>query len=104
MAHPFTGIVININVATLGHRDRKDKRICLVLPIGDFTGGELCLYEPGLVIALRPGDLVIFPSYRYTHFNLDYEGLRSSLVLHSDKEGDRWLTDRNGWVGNEYLQ
>lgn len=104
VAHPFTGIVININVATLGHRDKKDKMICLVLPIGDFIGGELCLFELGLVLQLKSGDMAIFPSHIYTHFNLDFEGVRASLVLHSDKEGDRWLADRNGWKKNVYLQ
>jgi hypothetical protein len=93
-----------VNAVTLGHRDRKDKAICLVIPIGDFTGGQLCLYEAGLVLGLNAGDMVIFPSHRYTHFNLDFEGIRASLVLHSDKEGDRWLIDRNGWTGNSYLR
>jgi hypothetical protein len=102
-AHPFTGIVININVATLGHRDRKDKMICLVLPIGDYIGGELCLYEPGLVLQLKSGDMVIFPSHKYTHFNMDFEGIRASIVLHSDKEGDKWLGDRNSWKKNVHL-
>jgi hypothetical protein len=74
-----------------------DKRICVVMPFGDWEGGELCLYELGLVIKLKPGDIVIFPSCDITHFNLHFTGLRGSLVLHSDKQGDSWVQDFNGW-------
>ena len=49
---PFLGLVINLNVATAAHRDSKDDSVCLVLAIGDFEGGDLLLYEPGLVIPL----------------------------------------------------
>ena len=59
---PFLGLVINLNVVTAAHRDSKDDGVCLVLAIGDFEGGELVLYEPGLVVPLRNGDFVIFPS------------------------------------------
>ena len=44
---PFIGLVINLNVATVAHRDSKDDGVCLVLAIGDYDGGELVLYEPG---------------------------------------------------------
>jgi hypothetical protein len=36
-----------------------------------------------------------------THFNLHFEGVRASLVLHSDKYGDQWVRDRNGWLPND---
>ncbi|KAG0699446.1 hypothetical protein DFH29DRAFT_1001957 [Suillus ampliporus] len=38
---PFLSLVVNLNVSTLGHRDRFDKDFCLVLPLGDFKGGAL---------------------------------------------------------------
>ena len=53
--HPFVGLVINLNAVTRAHRDSKDDTMCLVLALGDFEGGDLCLYEPGLVIPLRCG-------------------------------------------------
>ena len=37
--HPFLSLVINLNVATLAHRDRQDKELCVVLAVGDFDGG-----------------------------------------------------------------
>lgn len=102
LVHPFLSLVINLNVVTQGHRDAKDKSMCLVLAIGDFTGGDICLYEPGLVISLRNGDFILFPSFRLTHFNLHFVGQRASMVLHTDKEMDKWTQGgRNGWETNE---
>ncbi|KAH9838762.1 uncharacterized protein C8Q71DRAFT_689884, partial [Rhodofomes roseus] len=60
--HPFLGLVINMNIATYAHRDSKDNSICLVLPIGYFDGGELCLLEAGLVVPLQHAQLCVFPS------------------------------------------
>ncbi|KAJ7267352.1 hypothetical protein C8J57DRAFT_1067884 [Mycena rebaudengoi] len=102
-AHPFGGFVINISVATRGHRDAGDKLFCVVIPFGSWRGGELCLYEPGFVFRLRPWDIIIFPSCDITHFNLDFEGTRLSLVLHSDKHGDHWIVDGNGWFPRDGL-
>ena len=102
-AYPFSGFVINFNVSTKGHRDGKDLKACLVMPIGTFQGGELCLAEPGLVIPLGSGDVFIFPSCLITHFNLLYTGMRASMVCHTDKEGTRWSYDRNGWEAHPYF-
>ncbi|KAM5541947.1 hypothetical protein V8D89_004257 [Ganoderma adspersum] len=93
LAYPLAGFVLNINVAAY-----------LVLPVGSFSGGELCLEEPGLVVPLRSGDFFVFPSYRVTHFNLHYSGARASLVCHSDKAGIHWRVDRLQWEGNTYLE
>ncbi|KAH9828712.1 uncharacterized protein C8Q71DRAFT_687833, partial [Rhodofomes roseus] len=72
LASPFLGLVVNMNVTTAAHRDGKDDGICLVLAIGDFEGGELVLYEPGLIVPLWNGDFILFPSCDLTHFNLHY--------------------------------
>lgn len=103
--HPFVGLVVNLNVVTTAHRDAKDHKFCLVLALGEFDGGELCLYEAGLVIPLRHGDFTVFPSCDLTHFNLHYNGLRASIVLHTDKEMLKWLDgDRNGWAFNDHFE
>jgi hypothetical protein len=73
------------------------------LVIGQFAGGELCLFEPGLVMPLRNGDMVVFPSRSITHFNLHYEGTRASVVLHSDYAGKGWAENRNDWADNEFM-
>jgi len=100
---PFTGLVLNINVTTLAHRDPADEKFCLILVISDYEGGELCFIETGLVLGLKLGDVVIFPSMKLTHFNAHFRGYHVSLVFHSDKHFRRWVEDNNGWVGNSHL-
>jgi hypothetical protein len=95
--YPFPGCVINLQVCTQAHLDAGDSGVCVVLPFGDFSGGELVLYEAGLVIEAQEGDIVIFPSFGLTHFNMSFQGVRGSIVLHADKEAKRWIKDRNGW-------
>ncbi|KAJ7123897.1 hypothetical protein C8R43DRAFT_1135929 [Mycena crocata] len=90
-AHPFGGFVINVSAATRGHRDRFDKLFCVVIPFGNWTGGELGLYELGFVFRLHAWDMFVFPSCDITHFNLHFKGVRLSIVLHSDKAGDTWM-------------
>lgn len=72
--YPFQSLVINLNAITKAHRDKMDCEMCLVLPIGNFVGGELCMVETGLVVELQPGDYVVFRSSEVTHFNLHYRG------------------------------
>lgn len=100
---PFGGVVVNMNVATRAYRDWEDLGICFVLQISDCEGGELCLMEPGLVIELRNGDGVAFPSNKITHFSLDFKGKRASLVYHSNKAGLAWCKDSNGWRANKFF-
>ena len=57
---PFASFVLNLNVGTEAHRDKKDKDVCLVLPIGEFEGGGLVMFEQGLVLELRAGDIAVF--------------------------------------------
>ncbi|TFK59335.1 hypothetical protein BDN72DRAFT_780876 [Pluteus cervinus] len=101
VASPFTGFVINMNVSTLIHRDWQDHHLCVVTVISDCVGGELVLQEPGLVLQLRSGDMVIFPSARISHFNLHFHGERGSLVCHSDRHFLSWTQkERNKWAHN----
>ncbi|KAG2737453.1 hypothetical protein P692DRAFT_20761760, partial [Suillus brevipes Sb2] len=100
---PFLSLVVNLNVSTMGHRDRFDKDLCLVLPIGEFTGGALAMFEQRLVVELRNGDFILFPSANTTHFNLRYEGKRASLVCHTDRGFEQWKEGRNGWGSNHHF-
>lgn len=102
LASPFPCLVLNFNVVTLLHKDQKDKKGCIVVVLGPHTGGELCLAEPKLVLQLRHGDWVVFPSQDISHFNLHYVGQRASMVMHSDKSGLSYQQDGNGWDGNAY--
>lgn len=60
--------------------------------------------EPGLVLSLRNGDVVVFPSCDITHFNLHFIGRRASIVFVSDKWLTGWLKDGNGWNGNIHIR
>jgi len=95
---PFTGFVLNLSCSTMGHRDRADDTVCVVLPFGQFTGGQFAEYETGLVLQIMTGDFFIFPSSKITHFNLPYSGRRGSVVFHSDARSASWIKDRNGWI------
>jgi len=95
---PFTKLVINVGAQTEGHTDPKDDGLCVVIPFGDWEGGELCLYHPGVVLGLEPGDVVAFPSDRISHFNLEMSGLHGSLVLATDKDiRSSWMQHKNFW-------
>jgi len=72
--YPFGGYVVNVRSCTWAHRDSGDKKLCLVIPFGDYSGGELCLYETGLCFDLKLGDVLAFPSCDLMHFNLHYTG------------------------------
>lgn len=104
-AYPFGGFVVNLNVATRAHRDHKDfRRLCLIIVISDCKGGELALVEPGVVLELQSGDMVLFRSADLTHFNLDFQGFRASMVMHSDGAAQSWIDNRNGWAKSRYFK
>ncbi|PBK59124.1 hypothetical protein ARMSODRAFT_899683, partial [Armillaria solidipes] len=96
-AHPLGGFVLNFRACTSAHRDTGDYLICIVIPFGEFEGGELCLFEPGMVLRLSSWDVFIFRSVDITHFNLHFSGVRASLVLHTDREAADYAKDYNGW-------
>jgi hypothetical protein len=102
-ARPWSGIVANANTATRAHHDVGDNEICMVLIISDCKGGALVLHELGLVFDGRNGDASIFQSVGITHYNLDFVGVRGSLVFHNDRAGVRWAKDANGWVNNTFF-
>lgn len=102
LASPFPCFVLNFNVTTLFHKDSGDGCGCLVLVLGPHTGGELCLFEPRLVLQLKHGDWAVFRSQDISHFNLHYNGMRASIVIHSDKSGLSYQKDGHGWDENAY--
>ena len=77
-----------------------DFSFCVVIPFGKWEGGQLCLYELGLVLDLQAGDFVLFRSDIITHFNLEHTGKRCSIVLSTDKLLVSWAEDR---CGHDYV-
>ncbi|KAF9529451.1 hypothetical protein CPB83DRAFT_893541 [Crepidotus variabilis] len=80
--YPFTSCVVNLNS-------------------DDTVGGELCMVEPGIVLALRNGDMVVFASGLVSHYNTHYRGQRASMVFQTDQDFDAWVRNRNGWAENK---
>jgi hypothetical protein len=103
--HPWGGVVINLNCASKVHKDVMDlARICCVMNASkDCTGGELVLLQPGLVLKLGHGDIVVFKSSEMAHCNLHYEGMRCSLVFNTDRCLKEWDEDRNGWETHHFF-
>jgi hypothetical protein len=105
-AHPFTGIVLNLNATTVLHRDDKDAEdLCMVVVISDCTGGGLGFTELGIVVEMENGDSSLFRSSKLTHFNEHYQGWRASLVLHTDGSFGSWTHgNRNNWGSNKHFR
>jgi hypothetical protein len=101
---PFRSFVLNLNCSTLFHKDQGDLEGCIVLVLLPHEGGELCFYEPRLVLEMKHGDFVVFRSQDYSHFNLHYKGFRASIVIHSDKTGVAYQQDGNGWEKNQHVR
>jgi hypothetical protein len=99
-SYPFASFVVNVQASLEAHKDGGDDTLCVTIPFGKWTSGRLVLHEAGIVLDLSVGDVVIFPSCYITHFNLDFDGVRCSIVMFSDKHGKEWLRFRNGWNGH----
>ncbi|TDL13178.1 hypothetical protein BD410DRAFT_735642 [Rickenella mellea] len=97
LSPPFTGMVVNIGVATDAHRDDGDEEYCVVCPFGRHRKGEIVIYELKLVIEVQIFFIFAFLSRNLTHFNLEFEGNRGSVVLQSDRTIKGFAEDRNGW-------
>ncbi|KAJ7256002.1 hypothetical protein C8J57DRAFT_1721597 [Mycena rebaudengoi] len=102
---PYGGVVVNMGGCSDAHTDElDDEDHCVVIPFTrNCVGGALVLHEAGTVLDLHAGDMVLFLSARLTHFNLHFQGIRASLVFHTDMSLKLW--DRvNGWDGQYGVQ
>ena len=64
------------------HRDASEALYgysCLV-SCGDYTGGELILYDLEIILELNAGDMILFPDAVIHHSNNAAEGNRCSVV------------------------
>jgi hypothetical protein len=79
----FPAIVINFNIISNYHWDSNDdpNGLCFLIALGDFEGGELCFPQLQILVKLKPGQVVAFPSYLLLHGNLPIlNGIRFSIV------------------------
>ncbi|KAJ7487726.1 hypothetical protein B0H11DRAFT_1721046, partial [Mycena galericulata] len=98
--YPFAGFMINFRVVTDAHKDGLDSQWCLIIFVKRGKGGHTCLWELGLRVNGKTGNMLNFMSRWVTHFNSHFEGKRCSLVLHTDREGKSWVENGGGWAGH----
>lgn len=96
---PFASITTNLGPKTVcsRHRDCKNKAtgICGIKVLGPHNsrlGGHIVLHELGLVVEMRPGDVIFFPSAIISHETIPIGVLekRYSLVWYSASGLFRW--------------
>jgi hypothetical protein len=82
----FTTIYIIKNLRTAYHTDTGNLRgvMSAMMPLGNFTGGELILARWRIAIALKPGDLLFFDPQQL-HGNLPFDGERISAVFYCER-------------------
>lgn len=80
---PFTTLYIAKNFRTACHKDSGNLPgvMTAILPLGDFTGGELVLPRWRIGFAYKPGDILYFDPQEL-HGNLPIQGERISLALY----------------------
>ena len=93
LAYPFVSLTINTGttespVMAKPHRDTGDAfySISCLYPFGNFTGGELVLWELERCIPLKSGDAFLFPAHLITHSNLSVQGERHSMVAYTKED------------------
>ena len=96
---PFTGFVVNMNAQCKPHRDSGDSKLfnCVVLPFGLYSGGQIVFAELGLVVEVPSGCFISFLSMIITHYSMEVDGDRHSLVCHTDKTMEGYVEHRNHW-------
>jgi hypothetical protein len=98
LAGAWHGIAVNLGqddlVGVKTHQDWNDKRYgynC-VLPFGDYTGGALVLWQLGVVLELRPGDVVFFFGRLLAHNTEKVDsGVRNSVDLFCHEVVFKWV-------------
>ena len=76
------------------HRDVKESRYgySAVFACGDYTGGDIILYQLRCKIEMQPGDILLFPDSLIHHNNERAEGSRESIVAFTqDNMNDYWV-------------
>jgi hypothetical protein len=82
----FTTVYINKNLRTAYHTDSGNLRgvLSAMMPMGNFTGGELILARWRIGIAYKPGDLLLLDPQQL-HGNLPFEGERLSAIFYCER-------------------
>lgn len=68
----FSLLILNLTCGCALHKDFRDYGYCVLVPFGDFDGGELVFPKYQIAVKLDPGDVAIFRSSVLEHGNLPY--------------------------------
>ena len=91
------------------HRDAQNLSygLCAVSVFGAFdweNGAELLLLEPGVIVQLGPGEILLFPSAAITHGNFPLSSkqgqVRYSLTSYTSGSLFQWLANGRDLVKN----
>jgi len=105
---PFLVRALLVNVMTNQHKDKGDWKhgfACLV-PVGEYTGGDLLLQELGLQIEAPPGCVQFMRGRELTHSISKWKG-RRFVVVHVTHEPVRQWAERKmdlGVAGNAIVE
>jgi len=82
----FSTIYLARNFRTAYHFDRGNLKgvMTALMPMGNFSGGELVFPRWRLSIGFKPGDLLFFNSAEILHGNLPFEGERLSAAFYCE--------------------
>jgi hypothetical protein len=78
------------------HRDVKESQFgySCVVSCGDYTGGDITLYELSCKLEMVPGDILLFPDSLIHHNNEKAEGTRKSVVTFTQENvNDYWARE-----------
>ena len=92
----FCGMALNYEVQTGRHKDKLnsiDAPDC-VIPFGQFTGGELILWNLKAIVEVPPGWAIMFLGSIIEHSNMPYQGSRHSIDLHTHETVVTWWKER----------
>jgi hypothetical protein len=83
----FSTIYLARNFRTAYHYDPGNLKgvMTALMPMGNFTGGELVLPRWRLSVAFRPGDVLFFDSTEILHGNLPFKGHRLSAAFYCER-------------------
>ncbi|KAI1077664.1 hypothetical protein F5B20DRAFT_592706 [Whalleya microplaca] len=73
-----TLIVFGVNSFTQRHCDKHDIKhgFASLIPLGNYSGGDLCFPQLGLKLDYKPGSCLIFRGTELEHFVEDWQGYR----------------------------
>lgn len=78
--HNYTSVTINHNVVCKPHKDKRNDGTTMIIGLGDYVGGELCIDGKEIDIHYKP---YYFNGYLHEHYNKPFTGNRWSLMFYS---------------------